>query len=254
MMGRCPGVPFDPGMWPQGGLSASAVILHRTYGSWGGDYSVGKGTGREGIGFHFLVGRDDGNVMQFYDTATKCSHASGANSWSVGIEFEGTNDEPLTENQLYWGGEIIRWLTGDVGLSLAAYYDGPRKGESEEYRGHRTVEGSDHGDYITRSDYDKMIAGGDPLAEEEDTMQLIPEFAGQLHYFYVGDGGDLWHAWWGHSEPFGRQAERIGELADYDGQPSACVIDDTLHVVCDRQGSEPPAHHFMTAGVPWGTD
>lgn len=90
--------------------------------------------------------------------------------------------------------------------------------------------------------------------DEEDTMQLIGDFNGQLHYFYVGDGGDLWHAWWGHSAPYGRQAERIGDVDDYDGQPSATVIGDTMHVVCDRSGSNPPAHHFFTPAAGWATD
>lgn len=251
-MGRCPGIPFDQGSESQGSLNATAVILHRTYGSWNGDYSVGVGTGRPGIGFHFLVGKADGRVVQFYDSNTKCSHAKGANSWSVGIEFEGKNEEPLTANQINFGGQIIRWLSGDIPVPLANYYDGGRKGQSNEFRGHRTVADSDHSDYITKADYDKMVAGAPPL-EEPDTMQLIPDFNGQLHYFYVADGGTLWHAFWGHKAPFGRVAEQLGNLSDHDGQPSATVRSGTLHVVCDRKGANGP-HHWFNDGKKWGQD
>jgi hypothetical protein len=258
-MARCPDIPFDQGSESQGSLNPSAVILHRTYGSWNGDYSVGVGTGREGIGFHFLVGKADGNVVQFYDTKTKCSHAKGANSWSVGIEFEGKNEEALTENQIHWGGHIVRWLSGDVGIPLTAYYDGPRKGQSSEYRGHRTVADSDHSDYITKSDFDKMVMGADiPEEEESDNMQMIPEYAdGSLHYFYVADGGALYHAWWARKAPFGRQSERLFvDVGDCDGQPSVCVdkADNKIHVICDRKGSNPPIHAFYKPGDPWGKD
>jgi hypothetical protein len=241
-------------------LNPTAVILHRTYGSWNGDYSVGVGTGREGIGFHFLVGKNSGNWVQFYDTRTKCSHAKGANSWSVGIEFEGKNEEPLTDWQIEAGGKVVRWLSGDIPISLDAYYDGPRKGQSSEYRGHRTVADSDHGDYITRSDFDKMALGGaPPLPEELDHMQIIPEYVDSaLHYFYVADGGALYHAWWPRGgNVFGRHAERLAEdIGDFDGQPSVTVdkTDNKIHVVCDRAGANPPAHLFSAPGTPWGID
>ena len=252
-----PDIPYDQGSESQGALNPTAVILHRTYGSWNGDYSVGVGTGRPGIGFHFLVGKEAGQWVQFYDTRTKCSHAKGANSWSVGIEFTGKNEEALTAWQLEAGGKIVRWLSGDVGIPLDAYYDGPRKGQSSEYRGHRTVADSDHTDYITREDFDKMAGGVPAELEEADNMQLIPEYVdGALHFFYVADGGALWHAWYPRAKPFGRHAERLGEHDDHDGQPSVAVdkADNKIHVVCDRKGSEPPAHFFTSPGQPWGED
>jgi hypothetical protein len=257
-MAKMPGIPFDQGSESQGSLNPTAVILHRTYGSWNGDYSVGVGTGREGIGFHFLIGKAEGNWVQFYDTRTKCSHAKGANSWSVGIEFEGKNEEALTDWQIEAGGQVVRWLSGDVGIPLTAYYDGARKGQSAEYRGHRTVADSDHTDYITKSDFDKM-AGGIPAAleEEGDSMQLIPEYADSaLHYFYVADGGALYHAWWPRKAPFGLHSERLGDDDDFDGQPSVTVdkADDKIHVVCDRKAAKPPSHFFYTPGKPWGVD
>jgi hypothetical protein len=265
-MAKMPGIPFDQGSEAQGSLSPTAVILHRTYGSWAGDYSVGVGTGRPGIGFHFLVGKQPGNWVQFYDTRTKCSHAAGANSWSVGIEFEGKNEQPLTDWQIDAGGQIVRWLAGDVGIPLDAFYHGARKGQSREFRGHSTVADSDHTDYITRSDFDKMVAGAVPeLDEEGDNMQMIPEYAdGAVHFFYVArpstEGGTLWHAWWPRTGPaFGMHSERLGEGDDhdvYDGIPSVCVdkTDNKIHVVCDRTGSNPPAHWFKTPDTRWSAD
>lgn len=261
-MAKMPGIPFDQGSEAQGSLNPTAVILHRTYGSWAGDYSVGVGTGRPGIGFHFLVGKAHGRWVQFYDTRTKCSHAAGANSWSVGIEFEGRNEEQLTPWQVDAGGQIVRWLSGDVGVPLDAYYDGPRKGQSREFRGHRTVADSDHSDYITKPDFDKMARGGVPeLPQEDDSMQIIPEYVdGALHFFYVArpsvEGGSLWHAWWPRSAPFGLHSERLGDDDDYDGLPSVTVdkSDNKIHVVCDRAGASPPAHWFKTPATVWGCD
>jgi hypothetical protein len=100
---KVPGIPFDPGKHPQGPLAPTAIVLHRTYGAFGKDgyrsaYAIGKnGRGGTGIGFHFLIGKNAGQVVQFYDTAVEAAHAKGANSWSVGIEFDGVNEDVLTD-------------------------------------------------------------------------------------------------------------------------------------------------------------
>jgi hypothetical protein len=101
-----------------------------------------------------------------------------------------------------------------------------------------------------------------PPVIEDDNMQLIAKYPpdGAVHYFYVADGGTLWHAWWNRKEPFGRQAEDLSakvKLADFDGQPSVTVdatTDNKIHVVCDRRGSNPPAHLFFTPGNSWAAD
>ena len=97
---RVAGVEFIQGRHPGGLLVPTAVVLHRTYGRWAGDFAVGK-NGRSGqpIGFHFLVGKD-GRAVQFYDTSTVCNHAKGANMWSIGVEFEGRNEDQLTDGQV----------------------------------------------------------------------------------------------------------------------------------------------------------
>lgn len=102
-----------------------------------------------------------------------------------------------------------------------------------------------------------------PPPDEDDNMQLIPKYApdNALHYFYVADGGDLYHAWWPRSGDLGRKAENLGAKFDmggtFDGQPSVTVDEatsNTIHVVCDRKGSSPPAHFFYAPGKSWTAD
>lgn len=166
---RVPGIKYDQGNHPQGILVPTAIVLHRTYGPRGdgyaGAYSIGKnGRGGVGIGFHFLVGKNQEQVVQFYDTTTKAAHAKGANGWAVGIEFDGQNDQPLTAWQLEQGARIIKAVT-DAHRIPRTYYDGPRTKVSGVLP-HASVPGSDHTDTVTRSDWDRMVAlmgGAAPL-------------------------------------------------------------------------------------------
>lgn len=111
-MGWMPGCPQDPGVF-HGDLKPIAIVLHRTYGAWGGDYSVGK----QGI-FHFLLGKDEGNWVQFAPTEVVQYHCNGANFKAVGIEIEGTNDDPLTSWQLARLGDVLDWLHAEHGIPL----------------------------------------------------------------------------------------------------------------------------------------
>ena len=56
-MARMDGLIQEQGPYPQGSLNPVAVVLHRTYGAFGGDIGVARGS-RSGIGFHFYVPRD----------------------------------------------------------------------------------------------------------------------------------------------------------------------------------------------------
>jgi len=98
-----PGIPHDPTA-TYGGLAPIALVDHRTYGGWGGDYSVGKGA-RGKIGFQFLVGKEFGQWVQFADTSRLCYHAAGANSWSAGIEVTGVNEDEFTD----WQDHSMGW-------------------------------------------------------------------------------------------------------------------------------------------------
>jgi len=164
---KVPGIPFDQGKHPQGPLTPTAIVLHRTYGAFGKDgyrsaYAVGKnGRAGVGIGFHFLVGKNAGQVVQFYDTATEAAHAKGANSWSVGIEFDGVNEDVLTD----WQVDHAAWI-------IAAVCDAHRipriyttAGVRRRVAGclpHALVPGSNHTDAVTVADWTRIAAHWTP--------------------------------------------------------------------------------------------
>lgn len=222
-----PNIPHDPGEYPLGSLSPTAVVLHRTIGSWPGDYGVGK-HGRDGepIGFHFLIGRDYLQIVQFYSTETKCAHAAGANSWSVGIEFSGQNSDvqPLSDWQIAAGGDVLRWITATHGIPLT-YYDGPRVTSWSGVLNHRNVaypadRKFEHHDFVTAEDYGRMVAAkpsGSPIPpppipfEEDDVAQIIDHGRGLTLY----DGGHFLDF---HSE------EQFREWAASSKAPSPRVV------------------------------
>lgn len=150
-------VPFDQGLHPQGSLKATAIVWHRTYGKWAGDYSVGKnGRAGVGIGFHVLIGKADGKWAQFYDSVIAAAHALGANTWSIGIEIEGTNDEPLTD----WQVAALRWCTQilcDAHKIPRVYYNtGPRR-KVNGILPHLLVPGSSHTDTVSWADWQRVF-------------------------------------------------------------------------------------------------
>lgn len=172
-MAWMPGVPHDPGPYPQGAQSPGQVVCHRTYGSWGGDYGVGKGS-RRGIGFHFIVGKQPGQWCQFYDSQQRCNHAAGGNRDSIGIEVTGTDDDTMTDWQVSALGQIVQWLASEHGIP-AAKYQGPRTSWYAGYRDHADVAGSTHTDGWTDSDWSRIIAAGeqDDMFDDNDKQRLL---------------------------------------------------------------------------------
>jgi len=167
---RVAGVEFIQGRHPGGLLVPTAVVLHRTYGSWAGDFSVGK-NGRSGqpIGFHFLVGKS-GRAVQFYDTNTVCNHAKGANMWSVGVEFEGRNEDQLTDGQVEAGRRIISAVCQDHDIPLTYVTTGGRR-RIKGCLPHALVPESNHTDFITIDDWSRMFPATIPppyIAPQED--------------------------------------------------------------------------------------
>lgn len=165
-------VPFEQGRHPRGPLTPTAVVLHRTFGRWAGDYSIGKnGRGGQPIGFHFLIGKTQ--AVQFYDTAVKCNHAAGANSWAVGIEFEGTNADALTDFQVATGADVIRSICAAHAIPLTYETTGPRR-KVNGCLPHLLVPGSDHTDLVTAADWARMFTATPPPyippPSEEDDM------------------------------------------------------------------------------------
>lgn len=197
----------NPYVGAVGTLKPVAAIAHRTYGRYAGDMSVMTG-GRPGIAFHLYVTKD-GRVFQAADTTAKCSHAKGANSWSVGIEVESlNNDDPMTIRQMQALGLLCGWLSKTHGIPLE-YDPGPvRKGERPGFLAHASIAGSDHGDKWTLDEWaqiKKVAVGGagedrpTPVTTEDPqgddgTMAMIKYGDNQLHSFDVDDH-NLWHRW-----------------------------------------------------------
>ena len=154
---RVGGVPFDQGKHPRTGLTPTAVVLHRTYGSWAGDYSIGKsGRGKEPIGFHFLIGEDEGRWVQFYDTTVRCNHAAGANDWSVGVEIEGRNEDRLTDWQVRAACWILTAVTGAHNIPRTYTVDGRRR-KLHGVLPHSLVPGSTHTDMVSMADWGRIF-------------------------------------------------------------------------------------------------
>lgn len=163
-----PGCPIDPGNSPRGEQGVHVGVKHRTWGGWYGDYSVGKGWSRPGIGFHWLVGKEPGRWVAFYPYGMRCNHAAGANANSVGIEVTGTDSEPFTEWQRWAVRQIVQWCASQ-GLPPVSITSPGRVSASSVngWMNHAQVAGSDHGDYWQGQDDEYVMAGGPP-AEEDD--------------------------------------------------------------------------------------
>lgn len=170
-----PGVPADPAP-TFGALAPIAIVLHRTYGGWGGDYAVGKrGT------FQFLIGQDDGQWVQFASTDSVCYHCNGANLKAFGIELTGTNDDPLTDWQAARLGDVLRWGHAEHGIPLdytdpltippASIHvnDGTFRGVLSHASVMTDDNSSQHSDMVTVADYNRAIV---PAQQEDDTLYL----------------------------------------------------------------------------------
>lgn len=73
--------------------------------------------GWSGAGYHFLV-RKDGKVYRLRPEGKVGAHASGANSDSVGICFEGRyQSETMPKEQIDAGRELVGYLKGKYGVS-----------------------------------------------------------------------------------------------------------------------------------------
>ena len=154
---RVPGVPWDPARTTHGGQNVVGGVVHRTYGRWPGDFSVGK-RNPGGIGFHFLIGKDEGRWVQFADTTRKCWHAAGGNTGTVGIEFEGRNEEPLTNWQIRAGAWIIAAVSREHDIEKVLHNEGRRNVRGGGWTAHGSVSGSNHTDTITDADWGRMAA------------------------------------------------------------------------------------------------
>ncbi len=73
--------------------------------------------GWSGAGYHFEV-RKDGSIYRLRPEGAVGAHASGSNSDSIGICFEGDYDvEIMPDAQKQAGKELVAWLKGKYGVS-----------------------------------------------------------------------------------------------------------------------------------------
>ena len=183
---RVPGVPWQPCRYGHGTIVPTAIVLHRTYGTLNGDgfasaTSVAQ-TGRgQGIGFHFLVGKRDGQWAQFYDTTTLCWHANNANGWAVGIEFDGVNEGPLTAWQVRAGAWIIGAVCDAHRIPRTYTSTGPRR-RVAGCLPHLLAPGGTHTDMVTQADWGRIVSAWDvgppapppPSAPAPGTSPALP--------------------------------------------------------------------------------
>ena len=89
-------------------ITCSAEDIHRWH----------KARGWAGAGYHFLV-RKDGNVYRLRPENTIGAHASGSNSNSLGICFEGNYDTETTmpSAQMKSGKELVAYLKNKWGIN-----------------------------------------------------------------------------------------------------------------------------------------
>ena len=200
-MGWMPGCPADPGVY-HGALSPVAVVLHRTYGAWGGDYSVGK----QGI-FQFLIGKDDGNWVQFAPTEIVQWHCNGANFKAVGIELEGTNEDPLTAWQAARLGDVLRYCSQTHGIPLnylapdavpyaSVWVNGGGFSGVISHCSVATDDGSQqHTDRIEVADWVRAVSGVDVALDDTDIQKIAAAVGGQQSAYWgkYTNIGDLWN-------------------------------------------------------------
>ena len=153
-----------------------SIVCHRTVGHWAGDYAVLSRSFVPSV--HFLIGENDGEWVQFYDSGRYLAHCANANTDGVGIEWSGVNTgntfPPLTEWQIEAGGKVVRWLMAEHGI-VNDFIDRfhPRFLGHHGTWNHSNVAGNDHWDYIDRSDYDRLLLEEDDLYTDWDRAVVV---------------------------------------------------------------------------------
>lgn len=221
-MGRLAACPQDTAT-PMGSLAPIAVVLHRTYGYWPGDYAVIKNNSL----CQFLIGKDTGNWVQFMDSTAVAYHCNGANFKAVGIEIEGTNDDPLTDWQAARLGDVLRYLSSEHGIPLT-YQDPATTAPAcihvngGGFRGvisHLNVQTDDgssqHSDEVSLADFQRAVGTPAPPPQKgKKKMDLITRYGLGPDEVYLTD----WqtkrpitpkeHAMWSY---FGAQVRAIDQ-------------------------------------------
>lgn len=100
--------------------STNRIILHHAEASVSSPQQIHQwhlNNGWSGAGYHFLV-RKDGSVYSLRPEWAIGAHASGANSDSIGVCFEGAyNRETMPEAQLNAGKELVAYLKNKYNIT-----------------------------------------------------------------------------------------------------------------------------------------
>lgn len=164
-----PGIPIDVGNWHGEHVCRPQVTCHRTYGAWGGDYSVIKSNGLA----HLLIGKFEGQWVQFAPANIVQWH--DAVNVGYGIEITGVNEEDFTDWQLRCMAYVVPQLERLIGVPRV-YSDGSDGWVDVNYwngwHSHNMIipsgGGSQHTNLWKVSDWEKIVAqveGQDPIQE-----------------------------------------------------------------------------------------
>ena len=151
------------------------VICHRTYGGWGGDYAVIQS---EGLA-HLLIGKDEGQWVQFGPPNALFYHCNGAND-GYGIEVTGTNEDDFTDWQIRCLRYVVPLLSSVIGVPQTyddnAWVNGHTYVGFHSHNGVSTDDGtSQHTNIWKRSDWDKIVlpAAPAPVAAQHRDGEMI---------------------------------------------------------------------------------
>ena len=191
-----------PDPWLPGALRRPGALAGYARGTTRMQFAVEHftvGTDSTGIGdrgyFHLLFPKV-GPPLQFAEIDALTWHAGPWNSYGPGAEFERLGyDEPLTADQLEWGGRYHHWLSSEWGIPLV-HFRGPPDGtrfDPSEFHGF-----PDHGaiddqrtDGVTDAEFAPMaglappvflssVHGGSMIYESPSGVRLLdwPVFTG----------------------------------------------------------------------------
>lgn len=151
------------------------AVGHRTYGGWGGDFSVIKSGGLA----HLLIGKEEGQWVQFGPTEALFYHCNGAND-GYGLELTGVNEDDFTDWQIRCLRYVVPLLNQEIGVPLV-YSDG----SDGWVNGHAFVGFHSHNRILTddgtsqhtnlwkRSDWDKVVAASALPTKEGKMIRYI---------------------------------------------------------------------------------
>ena len=193
-----PGIEHNP-RWnanscPYYRTAPQGIVLHRTAGHYKtGDFAVGKYGNSKGpaqtgasLGFHFLIGKEPGQIIQFLGIERQISHVKAWAYHYVGIEISGDvgmwndgylNGEPLTAWQLETVVKVIRYIQS-IYPHIPSVEPANRgrmhvHGEFNGLIGHRDLSRNDHADSPNKADWEKILSALNGATPNPDVSPVV---------------------------------------------------------------------------------